>query len=60
MSFGLKNPFVLKYWISETLNDQTSKTCPSAHNGLKDITKKNWQLPKIITTYYHINECKKQ
>ena len=42
MSFGFKKPIVLKNRIAETLNDQICKTCPSAHNGLKDITKKGW------------------
>ena len=60
ISFGFKKPIVLKNRIAETLNDQICKTCPSAHIGLRVITKKSWQLPKRITTYYHINECKKQ
>ena len=60
MSFGFKTPIFLKNRVAETLNDQICKTCASAYTGLKVITKKSWQLPKVITTYYHINECKKQ
>ena len=60
MSFGFKKPIVLKNRITETLNDQICKTCASTHNGFIAITKKSWLLPKRITTYYHINECKKQ
>ena len=60
MSFGFKKAIFLKKRTAEPLNDQICKTCTSPHNGFKAITKKSWQLPKRITTYYHINECKKQ
>ena len=59
MSLGIKKPIVLKNMTAETLNDQICKTCASAHHGLNAITKKSWQLPNRISTYYHMNECKK-
>ena len=55
MGFGLKKPIVLNNMIAESLNDQIGKTCASTHNGLKAITtKKDWQLPKRITTCHQI------